>query len=588
MPSIAVLPFNMYTSKPENQFLGDSVAEEIINSLSDIEGLNVIARSSSFAFKNTATDLASIGQQYNIDCFLEGSISILGTKARVSVRLIDSQSSNLFLKNSFEVEVADILNLHDTICLKAAEYLRENFGHFLIYDEKLKKAIPSLAVYSTYVKGKSSQNQWTEQGLREAIAHYDLCIEQDPAFVRPYYGKVQSYGLLAAWGYMNKEEGFGKAVEAFAIAQDLDKSLPDYYLSLIGRSFWQEWNFPLAFQQLTESLKEHPNFTNSLEAMGELLIYNGYFKEAEQYLTQLVKVDPVSPNHHFSLATCYYLQENYEKCTAALKKSLQISIHFMPALILEAFCRILQHKFKLNEESPIDSRQYHRLTYLDQLYHNKPINAAIGDHDLDTVLDHDIDEHYPTSLYLTVFSGDLEKAFRQLTSLVENKQGQVLAMRYDPFLKPLRAKYDVESLHELWLTDYVVTNTKPQNQKPFIDEDEKEDIKILINDIIDNEREYLNPQLTLRDLAEKVSVHPNKISFVINNEYGKNFNEFLNSYRLAHFQNLVKEGKASNFSIIGLAYDSGFNSKSVFNNFFKKQMGVSPKVWLRSQRGAEL
>ena len=587
MPSIAVLPFSIYTSQTEYQFLGESVAEEIINSISDIDGLNVIARSSSFAFNNITLDLASIGKEYNIDCFLEGSISIFGTNARVNIRLIDSQSGNLFLKNSFEVEVADILKLHDSISLKVAEHVRENFDHFLIFDEKLKKNISSLAVYSIYLKGKSLQYQWTEQGLREAIANYDLCIEQDPEFVRPYYGKVQSYGLLATWGYMDKEEGFGRAVEAFTIAQDLDKTLPDYYLSLIGRSFWQEWNFPLAFQQLIESLNEHPNYTNSMEAMGELLMYNGYFKEAERYLIQLVKLDPVSTNNHFTLATCYYLQEDYEKCREVLKKSFQVSSNFMPALILEAFCLILQNNFKNNIESPIDANLNEKLILLNQLYHNSSKNVSNAVHELYT-MNQGIDEYYPISLYLTVFTGNLKKAFSQLVHLVENRQGQVLSMRFDPFLKPLRAIYNVENLHNIWLTNYQLDNTKSPIKKAFLDEYEKENIKNLVNNILGREREYLNPQLTLRDLAEKLSIHPNKISYVINHEYGKNFNEFLNNYRLVHFKNLVKEGKASNFSIIGLAYDSGFNSKSVFNNFFKKHMRVSPKVWLRSQSGTEL
>lgn len=555
MPSIAVLPFRMYNANPENQFLGDSVAEEIIHSLSDIGGLNVMARSSSFALNLLTLDWASIGKSYNIDCVLEGSISILGSKARVSVRLIDCKSGNSFLNNSFEVDVADILQFHDTICLKVAEHVRENFGHFLIYDEKLKKNIPSLAVYSTYVKGKSLQHEWTEQGLRGAIHQYDLCIQQDPEFVRPYYGKVQSYGLLAAWGYMDKDDGFGKAVEAFAIAQDLDKSLPDYYLSLIGRSFWQEWNFPLAYQQLKESLNEHPNYTYSLEAMGELLMVNGFFKEAEPYLKQLVKIDPVSPNNYFTLATCYYLQEDIETCRATLKKSLQISNQFKPALILESLCQILQNEH--NRDAVLD--QLHNLT----------------------------SDHYPVSLYMTVWGGDLETAFSQLTSLVENRQGQVLSMRFDPFLKPLREAYDVAGLHDPWLTKDVVNPTS-QSQKPYMDEQETKQIKQRIDSMLENEREYLNPQLTLRDLSDKLRIHPNKLSFVINNEHGKNFNELLNQYRLMHFKQLVNEGKANNFSIIGLAYDSGFNSKSVFNAFFKKQMRVSPKVWLQSQRGSDI
>lgn len=587
MPSIAVLPFNIYTKTPEYEYLGESVADEIIYSLSDIEGLNVIARSSSFAFKNINDDLIAIAKQYNIDCFLEGSITLFNSNARVSIKLIDSQSGNLFLKNSFEVGVLDILKLHDTICLKVAEHVRENFGHFLIYDEKLKKNIPSLAVYSLFLKGKSMQNQWTEQGLRAAIEFYDLCIHHDPSFVRPYYGKVQSYGLLAAWGYMDKEDGFAKAVEAFSIAQDMDKTLPDYYLSLIGRSFWQEWNFPLAYQQLTESLTEHPNFTNSLEAMGELLMHNGYFKEAEQHLTYLVKLDPISPNNHFTLATCYYLQGEYEKSEASIQKSLLVSGSFMPALVLNIFCQILQNKFDVNTKSQIESGYYEKLIYLDQLINKKSTDEQHDRH-VEEIIKQDVEDYYPISLYLAVARGSLQYAYELLTNYVENKLGQVLPMKVDPFLKPLREKYEIENLHTHWLTEHDIAMAKPQNQKSIVEEEEKSKIKSQLIQVIESEKEYLNADLTLRGLAEKLNIQPNKLSFVVNREFGKNFNEFLNQYRLEHFKSLVHEGKVVNYSILGMAYDSGFNSKSVFNNFFKKQMQVSPKDWLKQKRGTEL
>jgi len=88
--------------------------------------------------------------------------------------------------------------------------------------------------------------------------------------------------------------------------------------------------------------------------------------------------------------------------------------------------------------------------------------------------------------------------------------------------------------------------------------------------------------MTLRGLAEKVELHPNKLSWLINKKIGKGFNEYINEYRLKDFQQRALNPENSHLTLLGLAYDSGFNSKSVFNDFFKKKTGQTPKAWVKA------
>lgn len=104
-----------------------------------------------------------------------------------------------------------------------------------------------------------------------------------------------------------------------------------------------------------------------------------------------------------------------------------------------------------------------------------------------------------------------------------------------------------------------------------------------LNNHIINEKPYLNTNLTLKRLANNIDLHPNKLSWLLNAEYKKNFNDFINQYRLSHFKTIALDPKNSHLTILGLAYDSGFNSKSVFNTYFKKVEGVTPKAWMTSQ-----
>ena len=101
---------------------------------------------------------------------------------------------------------------------------------------------------------------------------------------------------------------------------------------------------------------------------------------------------------------------------------------------------------------------------------------------------------------------------------------------------------------------------------------------------MDESEWYLDAALSLRSLAEYLDINANKLSWLINDKIGKNFNEYLNSYRLKTFQNKALDPSFAHLTLLGLAYESGFNSKSVFNSFFKKETGMTPKAWVKKHR----
>ncbi len=94
----------------------------------------------------------------------------------------------------------------------------------------------------------------------------------------------------------------------------------------------------------------------------------------------------------------------------------------------------------------------------------------------------------------------------------------------------------------------------------------------------------MNPDLSLRDLANQIDIHPNHLSWLLNNSIGKNFNEFINQYRIEAFKSIAKAPENENLTIEGLAYESGFNSKTVFNTYFKRETGLTPKQFLKQVR----
>lgn len=98
------------------------------------------------------------------------------------------------------------------------------------------------------------------------------------------------------------------------------------------------------------------------------------------------------------------------------------------------------------------------------------------------------------------------------------------------------------------------------------------------------EKWFQNPSLSLCALAENVNISSNKLSWLLNERIGQNFNEYINNLRLENFKELALNPAHSHFTFLALAYDSGYNSKTVFNAYFKKSEGMTPKAWLRSNQ----
>jgi AraC-like DNA-binding protein len=127
----------------------------------------------------------------------------------------------------------------------------------------------------------------------------------------------------------------------------------------------------------------------------------------------------------------------------------------------------------------------------------------------------------------------------------------------------------------------IISKVSSENSvaKPLIANDELERLKMNLQNLMTNEKPYLEPQLTLADLSQRVGLNTTFLSYVINQGFGKNFNDFINDYRVAAVKEKLESGAAKNLNLLGIAFECGFNSKATFNRTFKKIAGVSPKEY---------
>jgi len=180
---------------------------------------------------------------------------------------------------------------------------------------------------------------------------------------------------------------------------------------------------------------------------------------------------------------------------------------------------------------------------------------------------------------MAAVSGDKDKAFKWVHNAIENNSSLLLLRYTDPLTAPIRndPRYDAYKL-SIYRTEIA---EKPVRQKTALLETKTitEYSNRLMSHISKN-KPYLNPDLSLRDLANQIDIHPNHLSWILNKSIGKNYNEFINQYRIEAFMSKAKDQENKNLTIEGLAYESGFNSKTVFNTYFKRETGLTPRQFL--------
>ena len=586
--SIAVLPFVNMSNDIDNDYFCDGITEEIINALTKIKGLKVIARTSSFAFKNKSIDVRHIGSQLSVATILEGSIRIFKDRIRINTQLIRTNDGFQIWSQNFDRKLDHIFELQDEISLIIAEQIRENFGHLYIHNHISIIGTKNIYAYKLYLKGRAYQLNWVLEDYLNAIDYYKKSIAVDTNFYDAYFALSRSYGILSSWGFIDKTEGERLAKHYLNKGLKINSSSYLAYFSQSSLSFWNQWNYTKGINLLKETLHKNPNYAIAYEGIAEIYMATNQLEKALLNINKAIEISPLSPNHHFTKGNIYFLKKMYNESILHLNECLRIDPNFSLAIETKLACYIF-----LNDVSKFENfiAVKPQLNYpeickaLFSLINKKQLKRPI---DIATI---DIDESfkniYPWHFYLLIHYGNTEKALDVFEDKMKLKLGQLVNFQLDPFLDSLRENKRFQLITKQIISSEsfsehkeVINKIEREISKPFNDSEIKE-YKLILENFIKKSKPFLNPNLSLKELGESIDLHPNKLSWLLNTEFNKNFNDFINYFRLNHFKTIALDPKNSHLTILGLAYDSGFNSKSVFNTYFKKAEGITPRVWMK-------
>ncbi|MCK0190639.1 helix-turn-helix domain-containing protein [Arenibacter sp. F20364] len=586
--SIAVLPF-LNIGREENEYFSDGITEEIINALTKVRDLKVTARTSSFYYKGKHLDARLIGNELGVETLLEGSARVINDRVRISAQLIRTDNGFHIWSENFDRDLSDIFELQDEISLLIADKIRENFGHFDVQEHLIEAPTKNIDAYQLLLKGRELRMRWNAQDVSDAMDCFDQSITLDPSYADAHFEKGWCLGMLASWGYVKKEEGLLEA------NRHIDKGLQLNPDSAVGHyvkgtiSFWGYWNYKDAFEHLQLSLEINPNSSEVRDAMADGFSALGMIDKALANNEMALRINPLSANLYFTKGNMIYFKKNYKEAIVLFEKALSLNPFLPLALEMKAAALVLDRQpdelASFVENTPQLERSKTCRAIYDLMHNANIFNISKQEVEKEFIEASELSLR-AWDLYYEIYIGNHEKALNILDSKIKERSGQLFNFRNDPFLEPLRAykKYrEIEDSVFLTLDSprIIQEPTNPVSPSPF-DDSQIDNFSKALESVMQEEKLFIDSELSLKQLAVQISLHPNKLSWLLNNHFGKNFNDFINAYRLEYFKQIAIKKENKNITLLGLAYDSGFNSKTVFNTFFKKETGMTPKQWVKA------
>ncbi|MFY0624767.1 MAG: helix-turn-helix domain-containing protein [Reichenbachiella sp.] len=585
--TIAVLPFvNMSTSQ-ENEYFSDGITEEIINALAKINNLNVTSRTSSFFYKNKNIPITKISKELNVSTILEGSVRLAGDKVRITAQLIQAENDFHFWSETWDRNLEDIFEVQDEISVIIADKYREQFGHIEIQDHLVDKQTKNVQAYEFSLKAKYYRNRWNPEDVKLAISLYEKALELDPNHSESFVGIADCYSFLGTTGFMSFEEAWGKSIQFTDLALALNEQLSEVHYQLSNRAFFIECDFSKSLNEMKLALKINPNNAEAQQFISFLYIVSGDKENSSHHLNLALQLNPLSEETQFFHAYFHYMVGNFKKSNRLLDKCLKTNNKNIPAHYVKSICllklgrhdEVITYFDKMPKDVVILGEKTGALT-LAYTFKKDDFNKKNCFKQLEDQAKAPDGFTADSFLFLVyAVSGEIDKAFEWISQAISNKSSLLLLRFADPLVDNIKKdpRY-LEFQKEIFKSDSSVH--KSENKKALLDKKSINDYTSQLIEHIHENKPYLDAGLSLRSLAEQIDIHPNQLSWLLNENLGKNFNDFINHYRIENFKALSKDPKSSNITILGLAYESGFNSKTVFNTYFKKETGLTPRQYM--------
>ena len=435
--SIAVLPFVNMSGDKEQEYFSDGLTEELLNSLAQINELQVAARTSAFSFKGKDTDVGTIARKLNVGAVLEGSVRRSGNTVRVTTQLINAVTGFHLWSHTYDRDLGDVLKLETEIAGAVASALKVSLlGDVAAKIELGGTHVP--AAFDAYLRGQKARfAAHGDKDYQAAIAAYTEAIGLDPNYALAFSSRslaLIEYSQYGAPGPDNFDKAHADALKAIALEPDL----PESHAAMARYFVWGLQDFTRASEEYQRALALGPGNAEVLLLYGVFEVYMGRADAGITAARRAVVLDPLNRYTHLSLAHGLYFARRHKEAISACQDTLALDpeepqAHALRGLAYYALGNLQSARESCETKPGFWSDQQCLAVTYEKLGRHADAREMLAKME---AADAEGDAYQYAGIYAQW--GNRAKALEWLDTAMRVRDSGLMSLRTDPLMDPLR------------------------------------------------------------------------------------------------------------------------------------------------------
>jgi DNA-binding winged helix-turn-helix (wHTH) protein/tetratricopeptide (TPR) repeat protein len=440
--SLAVLPIGSQEKDPNVEYLSDGITESIIDLLSRIPNLRVLARSTVFRFKQKQIDPQEVGRLLNVQAVMMIRVTRLGDKLIIRSELVRVADGSQLWGEQYKRSPSDILTIQDEI----ARAITESLKFKLTSNDRISLArhpTENIEAYNLYLRGRYFWNKYSKDWVLKAVEVFKEAINIDAYYALAYCGLADAYFRLSNV-HLPPREVLPKAREAALKAVEIDDNLAEAHSSLGLIKVYYDHDWLGAETEFRKALKLDPNLVSAHQRYGTYLTFMGQFEQSIRQYETALELDPFSLQINMNLATTYYLRGEYDRAINLLNKTSELEPNYMPIHFVLGSTYVQQGRLEEGIEQfqfiyKMDEEAYLSLGFMGYAH---ALNGQRAEAEtLLNVLEDISQRKYisPYSMLLIHLAlGSIDRVFQLLEQLYHERNDWLVWLKVSPELRPVR------------------------------------------------------------------------------------------------------------------------------------------------------
>jgi TolB-like protein/DNA-binding SARP family transcriptional activator/Tfp pilus assembly protein PilF len=442
-PTVAVLPFNLPAGAEAERYLGDGIAEQVLDQLGTVSRIRVVARASSFAYAGRSVDVREVGRALGATAVVEGSVARSDGAVRVWVQLVDARTGYRIWSQTYDRPAGELFALQDEIARSVAGALHVRLHPAVATPPRST----SVEAFDLYLQGRHAWLRRTTESLEAARALFARAVAADSGYARAWVGLADAYNMLGSYDYagLPPTEAYVPARAAALRALRLEPELASAHASLATIHMNYDWNWAAAEREFRRALELNPGYAQARQWFALFLAAQERFDEAAQELRTAAELDPASPLMLTTRSHFFFYTRDWDRPRAESEAALRLDPGFSRAHVLVALLDLrtgepaaaaarLERLLAAGGPEPV-------LVALLSYAHAAAGRTAAARAGLDALRAEARHRYVPHEALAVAWLGlgDLERAIDSLERAFDARSSGVLYLPIEPLVDPLRA-----------------------------------------------------------------------------------------------------------------------------------------------------